>query len=238
MPVNSLKIAWLLASVFCGVSLSPGPGRASSVHSNSQAVHVRGQVRDQCTGKVVEAARIRLLPSTDNVCWRTDQKGKFSFWIAKQELHRIEIEAEGYRKVSLLPAAYLLRDVRLTPEAPSNSSLASISERNTLSIMPASQGVAPAIMSVDSLSELSGRGSSWSPWYHVGVTKVPAGYAVGHVAFWLSGDGACGRSAECRQVPSDDQQVLWEFRLRGHDEVGAPSQTRSVAHIRVYFLPR
>ena len=66
-------------------------------------------------------------------------------------------------------------------------------------------------MTADSGPRPSGRGSSWSPWYRIGVTRAPAGYAVSRVEFWLSGDGACGRSAECRQLGSNDEQVCGNF---------------------------
>jgi hypothetical protein len=237
MPANSPSLAQLLSSILCVVSLSICSGAARSEQS-SQAVHVSGHVTDQYTGNAIEAARIRVLPSADDAVWRTDQEGKFSFWLAKQDLDRIVVEAEGYGAVSLMPTAGALHDVRLAPNFADSPTQTHLSRNNILPLMPPSQAVAPAILTADSGRKQSGAGSSWSPWYRLGLNKAPAGYAVSRVEFWLSGDGACGRSAECRPLFSSDDQVLWEFRLRGHTEIGAPSQTFSVAHIRVILRPR
>jgi hypothetical protein len=195
-------------------------------------------VRDQYTGKAVEAARIRVLPSSDTAIWRTDQEGQFSFWLANQGLDRIEIEAEGYATVSLVPMMGAPLEVRLSRKSADTSTRASASRKNAFPLMLPSQAVAPAIITADSGPKQSGTRLTWSSWYRLGINKYPAGYAVSRVEFWLSGDGACGRSAECRQLSSSDEQVLWEFRLRGHDEVGAPSTTFSVGHIRVIFRPQ
>ncbi|MFL6306294.1 MAG: hypothetical protein ACJ72H_22410 [Candidatus Sulfotelmatobacter sp.] len=179
-----------------------------------------------------------MLPSTDNAIWRTDQQGHFSFWLPKQELDHIEIDAEGYSTVSLVPTIGALLNVQLAPQSADTSTRANVSRKNAFALMPPSQAVAPAIMTADSSPKQSGAGSSWSSWYRLGISKAPAGYTVSRVEFWLSGDGACGGSAECRQLASSDEQVLWEFRLHGHDETGAPSRTLSVAHLRVIFRPR
>lgn len=104
-------------------------------------------------------------------------------------------------------------------------------------LMPPSQGVAPAIVTADSGRKVSGIGNQWSRWYRVGVGKAPSGYTLHRVEFWLSGDRSCGAGAECREVVKNDRQVLWEFRLRGHQKRGAPRQTYSVAHIRVLYRP-
>lgn len=237
MSIDLAKVARLLLSLSLFVSLSTFPGRASSIHCRARSIHIWGHVAEQHTGKPVEAARIRVLPSTDHVAWRTDAKGEFSFWVAKQTVDRIEIEADGYANASLVSRTGAFLDVRLTPETLNVSTPLHATGTYVSSLMPASQSVAPAIMTADSGGRPSGRGSRWSPWYRLGA-KAPAGYTVNHVEFWLSGDGACGRSAECRQLVGTDEQVLWEFRLHGHEEIGAPSQTLSVAHIRVMFRPR
>lgn len=238
MQANPSNFARLLCSTFCIVSLTTCSAVARSEHSKSQAIHISGHVRDERTGHAIEAARIRVLPSTDNAVWRTDQEGQFSFWLPKQELDGIEIQAEGYGTVSLMPSTSALHDVRLASESADESSRAPLNPDKAFPLMPASQAVAPAIMTADSGPKQSGAGSNWSPWYRLGLNKAPAGYAVSGVEFWLSGDGSCGRSAECRQLSSSDEQVLWEFRLRGHNEIGAPSQTFSIGHIRVILRPR
>jgi len=238
MRANPPKIARLLSSLLCILSLSTCFSGASSSRAKNAAMHLSGRVRDRQTGNAIEAARIKLLPSTDNAIWGTDGKGEFSFWLAKQEIDHVEIEARGYRTVSLAPMTGALGDVQLIRESAGGSPPAYVSGTNASPLLPISQAVAPAIMTADSGPRASGRGSSWSPWYRVGVTRAPAGYAVSRVEFWLSGDGACGHSAECRQFGSNDEQVLWEFRLHGHNEIGAPSRTYSVAHLRVIFRPR
>jgi hypothetical protein len=235
-PPNNARLLW--SFLLCVLSLSTCLSGASSARTKNAAIHLSGHVRDRQTGKAIEAARIKVLPSTDKAIWRTDGKGEFSFWLAKQEVDRVEIEAPGYRTVSLAPETGALGNVQLTRKSADGSTPAFVSGTNASPLMPISQAVAPAIMTADSGPRGSGSGSSWSPWYRIGVTRAPAGYAVSRAEFWLSGDGACGRSAECRQLGSNDEQVLWEFRLHGHNEIGAPSRTFSVAHIRVIFRPR
>lgn len=235
---NPPDVARLLWSLLCILSLSTWLCGATSAGTENAAIHLSGHVRDRQTGKAIEAARVKVLPSTDNAIWGTDGKGEFSFWLAKQEVNRVEIEAPGYRTVSLAPMTGALGDVQLIRESADGSTPSFVNGTNASPLMPISQAVAPAIMTADSGPRPSGRGSRWSPWYRIGVTRAPAGYAVSRVEFWLSGDGACGRSAECRQLGSNDEQVMWEFRLHGHKEIGAPSQTFSVAHIRVIFRPR
>jgi hypothetical protein len=235
-PPNNARLLW--SFLLCVLSLSTCLSGASSARTKNAAIHLSGHVRDRQTGKAIEAARIKVLPSTDKAIWRTDGKGEFSFWLAKQEVDRVEIEAPGYRTVSLAPETGALGNVQLTRKSADGSTPAFVSGTNASPLMPISQAVAPAIMTADSGPRGSGSGSSWSPWYRIGVTRAPAGYAVSRAEFWLSGDGACGRSAECHQLGSNDKQVLWEFRLHGHNEIGAPSRTFSVAHIRVIFRPR
>ena len=105
-------------------------------------------------------------------------------------------------------------------------------------LLPPSQAVAPAIASADSGLKPSGVGKSWSKWYRLEMGKAPSGYTVQKAEFWLSGDHACGASAECREITRDDQQVLWEFRLQGQGQAGASRRTFSEAHIRVTYRPQ
>lgn len=107
----------------------------------------------------------------------------------------------------------------------------------TEDLMPPSQDVAPAILIADSGPKLSGVGKQWSPWYRLEVGKAPKGYTLHRVEFWVDGGRSCGEGAECREILKSDQQIVWEFRLQGHDETGAHSQTYSVAHMRVLYRP-
>jgi len=59
----------------------------------------------------------------------------------------------------------------------------------------------------------------------LGVGKAPSGYTVHKTEVWVSGDHVCGASAECREIARDDRQVLWEFRLQGHDPTGTARKT-------------
>lgn len=102
-------------------------------------------------------------------------------------------------------------------------------------LMPPSQSVAPAFVTADSGPKPSVVEKRWSKWYRLGVGKAPSGYTVQKVDFWLTGDGKCGSSAECREITRTDDQVLWEFRLEGHEETGKTRQACSVAHIRVTY---
>ena len=77
---------------------------------------------------------------------------------------------------------------------------------------PPSQSVAPAIVTADSRPIRSGGGTHWSPWYRLEVGKAPAGYALQHVEFWITGDSKCGSSAECREIIQGDSRVLWKLK--------------------------
>ena len=105
-------------------------------------------------------------------------------------------------------------------------------------LLPPSQAVAPAIASAHSGPKPSGAGKRWSNWYHLGVGKAPNGYTVQKTEFWLSGDHVCGASAECREIARDDRQVIWEFRLQGHDHTDTARTTYSEGHIRVFYNAR
>lgn len=106
------------------------------------------------------------------------------------------------------------------------------------SLAPPSQSVAPAIVTGDSGVKFSGAGRNWSDWYQLGTGKAPQGYTVVKAEFWLTGDRKCGELAECREVQRNDQQVLWEFRLRGNDTDGVAKIASSQAHIRVIYRAR
>jgi hypothetical protein len=83
--------------------------------------------------------------------------------------------------------------------------------------------------------KLSGSGKDWSEWYQVKIGAAPAGYSVEKTEFWLSGDRTCGAWAECKELTKDETQVVWQFRLQGHDEWGAPRQANSEGHLRVFY---
>lgn len=104
-------------------------------------------------------------------------------------------------------------------------------------LVPPSQSVAPAIVTADSGVKSSGGGKNWSDWYQLGVGKAPGGYTVSKAEFWLTGDRSCGEFAECREIQKSDQQVLWEFRLRGGETDGVPKVAFSEGHIRVTYRP-
>ena len=74
------------SGAFVDLSLSTCLSGASSPRSKNAAIHLSGHVTDRQTGKAIEAARIKVLPSTDKAIWGTDSKGEFSFWLAKQEI--------------------------------------------------------------------------------------------------------------------------------------------------------
>jgi hypothetical protein len=238
MRADFAKVARLVLWCLClGAISGCCYSQASSANSKNQAIHLHGRVIDQSAGRAIDGARVRLFPSANDACWRTDSNGKFSFWISKQEIDRVEVGAEGYETLLLPAIPDALREVRLKPGSAAAYIPSNFSASNAVP-MPPSPDVAPAIMTADSGPQSSGTGANWSPWYRLKVGKAPAGYTVHRVEFWLSGDGACGRSAECREVAANDQQVLWEFRMQGHDQIGAPSRTVSVAHMRVLYRSR
>ena len=174
-----------------------------------------------------------LTPSIDDCVWRTDADGRFSFWAPVLSKQRLIAEADGYESRSLKVQSGNLSDIRLPP----SSSVQLTALPGEPYLMPPSQAVAPAIMTAESGPKVSGSGKDWSRWYRLGVDKAPGGYRFQHAEFWLSGDRSCGNGAQCREVIENNKQVVWEFRLQGHNEYGAPRQTYSVAHIRVLYRP-
>jgi hypothetical protein len=94
------------------------------------------------------------------------------------------------------------------------------------------------IATVDSGPKSSGVGKNWSEWYRLNINAAPPAYVIEKIEFWLSGDRSCGAWAECRQVSANEAQVVWEFRMQGHDEWGAPPRADSEGHLRVTYRPR
>jgi hypothetical protein len=93
-------------------------------------------------------------------------------------------------------------------------------------------------ITVDSGPKRSGVGKDWSEWYRLSTNPALAGYVIQKIEFWLSGDRSCGAWAECRQISANEATVVWEFRMQGHDEWGAPRQADSEGHLRVTYIPR
>jgi hypothetical protein len=102
-------------------------------------------------------------------------------------------------------------------------------------LAPASQSVAPAILTLDSGRKSSPAGKNWSDWYELGTGKAPEGYTLDKAEFWLTGDRRCGESAECREVVKSDQEVLWQFRLQGKKPDGLSKVAFSEGHLRVIY---
>ncbi len=203
--------------------------RAEERGSTVKAFQLQGRVLDGSTGKPIEEAHVSILQSALGV-WSTDEQGRFAFWIPDNIDKRIRIERERYQAVSLDATYGFVADIRLKPLPPGGGPPNGSSE-----LIPASQSVAPAIITANSGQKVSGVGHRWSPWYRLVVGKAPGGYTIQRVEFWLTGDRACGLWAECRELIRSDNEVSWEFRLQGHDEVGAPRKTFSAGHIRVIY---
>jgi hypothetical protein len=91
------------------------------------------------------------------------------------------------------------------------------------------------VVMISSGPKLSGARKDFSEWYRLGAGAAPEGYTVEKTEFWLSGDRTCGAWAECREVSKSDTEVVWEFRLQGHDEWGAPPQAYSEGHLRITY---
>lgn len=228
LSVNLLRpLVWLLGLIFATSCVGQTSG--------TEAIHYRGRVIDESTGKPIDSARIKAVPSIYDGTWRTDSRGRFSFWTTRGRNYELEIEHEGYIGLSLTPQHGALKDIRLEPQASAIPRLTGVLPPGEAVIMTPSQSVAPAIVTADSAPRLSGTRNNWSRWYRLGVGKAPQGYTVQKVEFWLTGDRACGLGAQCREISRSNQQALWEFRLRGHDEADAPPRTYSTAHIRAIY---
>ena len=104
--------------------------------------------------------------------------------------------------------------------------------------LPPSQSVIPAFVTADSGVKNSGVGTRWSEWYRLEVGRAPNGYTIQNSEFWLTGARRCGFLAECRELARTDDQVIWEFRLRGEDRTGLPMTVISEGHIRVTYRLR
>jgi hypothetical protein len=221
-----------LLFILCMVTAYPHVLKAEPPGSRVRAIHLQGRVIDGSTGKSLEKAHIRILPSGKGG-WSTDTQGRFTFWIPESIGERVEISKENYQLVCIDARPRSLGNIRLEPVP---SSVRSSSPSNKL--VPASQSVAPAIITAESAKKVSGTGDAWSPWYRLGVGRAPGGYTVQESEFWLSGDRACGAWAECRELVKNDSEVLWEFRLQGHSELEAPQKAFSSGHIRVIYRPQ
>lgn len=221
------KAATLIAWLFCSAIWSAG--QAPKV----DAVHYWGRIIDNSTGKPIEFALIKVIPSTYVGAWRSDSRGRFSFWTGFRKSDQIEIEHNGYRTLRLSPEYGDLNDIRMQAQGLNQAALSSFGV--TAELISPSQSVAPAIVSADSEPKPSGAGDRWSAWYRLEVGAAPEGYTLQKVEFWLTGDGACGLSAQCRETKRSDREIQWEFRLRGHSEIGAPLRTEAVAHIRAVY---
>lgn len=104
--------------------------------------------------------------------------------------------------------------------------------------MASTAALQPKVVEVSSGSKISGKGKAWSDWYQVTTGAAPAGFTMEKTEFWLTGDRSCGSWAECKETKKDDVGVVWEFRLQGHDEWGAPPQAYSEGHLRVTYKPK
>jgi len=107
--------------------------------------------------------------------------------------------------------------------------------RPPLSELQSSGPASAKVVEVSSGPKPSGIGKDWSDWYQVRIGAAPAGYTIEKADFWLSGDRACNAWAECKELSKDDAQVVWQFRLQGHDEWGAPKQANSEGHLRATY---
>jgi hypothetical protein len=226
---------FIVAVALVSASIALASPRNGPSSGPPRTIHLRGQVLDGNNHEPLEAARITLVPGPGSSPWRTDSRGRFSFWTAVPANARIEIQCDGYQQLSLSVGDGDLRDIALSPGTVNANQPQVSRSRNLNFLLPPSPSVAPAILSADSGPKLSGTGAQWSQWYQLGAGKAPHGYTIERSDFWLSGDARCGASAQCRQISQSDQQVLWEFRLHGHEEPGAPASTYSVAHIRVLY---
>ena len=227
---GSAVIGWLLCLSFVTACAGQAP--------RLEAIHYSGRVIDKSTGEPIESARVTILPPSCEGAWRTDSRGRFSFWTRRRKSDQIEIEHEGYKTAHLSPQFGALSVVRMEPQETMPMNRTSLSASVAAELIAPSQSVAPAIMTADSEPEPSGEGNNWSRWYGLRLGRAPEAYTVQNVDFWLTGDRACGSSAQCREVERSDHQILWQFRLRGHDESGAPPRTNSTAHIRAIYRPQ
>lgn len=207
--------------------------------AKTAAIHYSGRVVDESTGKPIESALIRVIPSNHEAAWRSDSQGGFSFWTGRRKNAKIEIEHEGYQIICLSPQSGSLPEVRIKPEKISALNRTGLSTSGVFyEVLAPSQSIAPAIVTADSQPKLSGSGNHWSHWYRLEVDRAPQGYTIQKVEFWLTGDHACGLSAQCQEIERTDHQIVWKFRLRGHREIGAPPATKSTAHIRAFYRAR
>lgn len=203
------------------------------IASKPEAVHYTGRVLDGVTSAPIHEARITVsLTNKGNPPYRSDSDGNFSFWLARRnptDDATVRIEHDAYREYDrTVPsdADTKLGDIRLVPLSAAEALLDRV-----LSAAPP-----PRIVEASSGPKLSGKRKEWSPWYELRVGAAPTGYTIEKTEFWLSGDRSCGASAECKETSKNDNEVVWQFRLQGHDEWGAPPQAYSEGHLRVTYI--
>ena len=247
---RSAPIRWralIFFVFFCGVAVYAW--EIFRIAGRPASVHYVGRVLDKLTSAPLPESKVTVTLSNKSEPPRqTDSDGQFSFWISRSDptqdaTLRIDHEKyEPYKRIVPSDISNQLGDINLTliaeivaaPMRPPSASWPP---------PPVSGNPRPYTLDEDSTKiaevssgpKLSGSGKDWSEWYQVKIGAAPAGYSVEKTEFWLSGDRTCGAWAECRELTKDEMQVIWEFRLQGHDEWGAPPQASSEGHLRVYY---
>src|ERR1051326_5926936 len=105
-------IRWLL----CISLVTTCAGQAPRI----EAIHYWGRIIDGSTAKPIAFARIRVLPSLFDGAWRSDSRGRFSFWTRRRKGDQIEIEHEGYGTSHLSSLGGALIVVRMATQKPVN----------------------------------------------------------------------------------------------------------------------
>ena len=85
----------------------------------------------------------------------------------------------------------------------------------------------------------SGIGSNFSPWYELRSPPPKPGYELDPktVQFSLSGDRRCNEWSECQIKQASANEVIFLFRLQGHNEWFPPRPAFSEGVLRVEFRP-
>ena len=64
----------------------------------------------------------------------------------------------------------------------------------------------------------SGEGSEYSEWYLLESDPPLEGYEIVSHRFYLAGDRNCGEYAECEPVEQTPEDVVYRFRMQGHND--------------------
>jgi hypothetical protein len=239
-----------IIAAIIGLLASPLTLYIKHLTEEPQMVLYHFTVSDSTTGRPIKDAKLTLV---------VDEAGKISplrelcdsggsayvsFRLPKALVNAFghyEVEAQGYGNVHYpvqlvlnQPAlAVLLTPMPLPPQPPPT--------QPPPTQPPPTQPPPPQLQPytvTKSLSGISGFMSNFSPPYTIESDVPRDGYKIVNASYTLSGDRTCNAWSTCRWRQNDENKVIFEFTLQGHNERFPPGQAMSTGTLVVNYGPR